>query len=313
MSTPRRHHLVPQLHLRRFSDPDGRIVAVSRDLSKTFQSNVGNVAVEKFFYTVETENGPSTEVEELLSKIESDAEAVIRSILGGAFPPPPEAKEALASFIGLQWLRGSDQRANFEELMNQFLKFFSMNITRTQLQESSEAVAGKPASEAEIDSMLKFFADPTKYNFEQHQNESIKIMLDLAPGIANLAANRKWQLLRFPADCLLTSDSPVSLWSPPEERRGIVARGGFGMSREVRFPLDRRHALVLAWELKEGEIVRDLPIEHARVLNFWTANHGHRWIFHHPEDHPLKGMKLSSSGPRITFDGPMQRIVPEGE
>lgn len=313
MSTPRRHHLVPQLHLRRFADAGGRIVAVSRDGSKTFQANVNNVAVEKFFYTVETENGPSTELEELLSRIESDAESVIRSVLEDVFPPPPEAKAALASFIGLQWLRGSDQRANFEEVMNQILKFFAMNMTRAQVRASSTAVSGKPTSDGEIDSMLKFFSDPTNYNFKQDQNESIKIMLELAPGIANLAANRKWQLLRFPADCLLTSDSPVSLWSPPEERGGSLPRSGFAMSREVRFPLDRRHALVLAWELKEGEVVRDLPIKYAHALNFWTATHGHRWIFHHPDDAPLKGVKLPSAGPTITFDRPPQRVVPEGE
>lgn len=312
MSAPRRHHLVPQMHLRRFANSDEQLVAVARDLSKRIATSVANVAVEKDFYAVETVTGPSMEVERVLSKVEGDAEAVIQKILVGGFPLAMAEKEALAYFVAFQWLRGRDQRDSLEDMMSHLRKLFMMNLTRRQIREGLEAVEGHPPSDEEVESMVTYFSNPENYEYEFSANHTIEAMLENVTGLANIAFARTWQVVRFPSDCLLTSDAPVSLWSPRSERQGFFSGVGFGTAKEVRLPLDRRHALVLAWDATKGEVLRDLPLTHANALNHSTASNGYRWVFHHPDDRPLDSLELPPPGKKFVMEGLFSRIVPDG-
>jgi hypothetical protein len=70
MAEPRRHHLVPESYLRRFADERDQVRVVSRtDPGHTFVTGITNTAVERDFYTVETDDGPSQEIEKLLSRL----------------------------------------------------------------------------------------------------------------------------------------------------------------------------------------------------------------------------------------------------
>jgi|APLak6261675434_1056106.scaffolds.fasta_scaffold02279_2 hypothetical protein len=312
MSAQRRHHLVPQLHLRRFANGEEKIVAVARDLSKSIVTDVANVAVEKDFYAVETSSGSSMEVEELLSKVESDAEAVIRRILDQGFQLEQREKESLAMFCAFQWLRGRDQRDSVESLMNHVHKLFTMNLTRRQIREGLTQTQGRQPTDDEVESMVEYLSNPNNYEYEFSANHSIQSMLENVNDLASIVMARTWQVVRFPTECLLTSDAPVSLWSPPSERQGLFSAVGFGTAKEIRVPLDRRHALVLAWDATQGEILRDLSDAHAHALNYSTASNGYRWIFHHPDDRPLKSLGALPATRKFAIDGPFSRIVPDG-
>ncbi len=104
MSTSRRHHLLPQFYLRRFASAGEQIRVVARDGSKSFITSVAKAAAETDFYTVETKNGPSQELEKLLSQVEDLGASAIEQTIA-SFPPSPEVRVNLATFIAFQFTR----------------------------------------------------------------------------------------------------------------------------------------------------------------------------------------------------------------
>ena len=89
------------------------------------------------------------------------------------------------------------------------------------------------------------------------------------PALARQLAGRTWQVVRFPAPVLLTSDTPVVLWTPSAAAK--LYQVGLGSAHEVRVPLDARHALIVARRAPAGEILRDLGERQARALNRTVA------------------------------------------
>jgi hypothetical protein len=70
----------------------------------------------------------------------------------------------------------------------------------------------------------------------------------------------------------------------------------------------------MAFELQKKEQVCRLGSvagpKLAQGINFSVAAHASRWIFHHPEIAPLKGITLPPQSPPLTIDGPKGRIIP---
>jgi len=106
-----RHHLIPQFFLKRFANEQNQLLMVDGKSGKASMTHVKNAAVETGFYTIETDAGPSDEVEEFLSKVESATAEALRTLDGGTWPLLDRERGALASFIALQVVRGRDFRS----------------------------------------------------------------------------------------------------------------------------------------------------------------------------------------------------------
>jgi hypothetical protein len=112
------------------------------------------------------------------------------------------------------------------------------------------------------------------------------------PALARQLSARTWQVVRFAAPVLLTSDTPVVLWAPSAAAK--LYQVGLGSAHEVRVPLDARHALIVARRAPAGEIVRDLGERQARALNRTVAEGAAEWMYYHPASDPLEGVELPS-------------------
>lgn len=313
MTDPIKHHYVPQFYLRHFANNRDQVRVVERTTpGKAYTCPVRDVASERFFYKLETGSGASLELEKTLSEIESASRAALDELIGQPFPPSAETRELIGFFVGLQWLRGRDQRDTYNHLADQFAKLILINQSKSSLRKHFRDAAGREPTDAEIEQLLKKLSATETYKVTPHQNEPIQQMLKMAPGLGRIAAGRVWQILRFSEPCLITSDSPVVAWTNPKHLGGPYSRGGFGMCDEIRFPLDMRHALIIAAEAPAGEIVRDGSLEQAKAFNYSIAANSYRRIFHHPDMSPLEGMSLPPViESRFELDGPITRVVPD--
>jgi hypothetical protein len=239
MSEPRRHHLVPQFHLKRFADKKHRIAMVSRDQKKCFTSKVKTACVETDFYSVELENGWSQDVERMLSEIESAGAHAIENMLNGEFPPKPKDREAAAMFVAFQCLRGKELRDGYHQVVDHLVKFQMANITRQDIREIFLKEKGREPTEQEFAVYKTILTNADHVKVVPHQNESIRMMLTMAPGLANTISSRKWLLVDHSEPCLLTSDTPVVRWSNP--KRGSFYGVSWVTADELQMPLSTRH------------------------------------------------------------------------
>lgn len=109
-----------------------------------------------------------------------------------------------------------------------------------------------------------------------------------------LADNMEWALVTSDTVAVLTSDEPVCWWSPS------AAPTNYANARVVWLPLSPRAIL----QLRDRDVdllELGLPLvanaagrdDLVRLVNGHIASQAHRWIIHHPHDHPLDGIQMS--------------------
>ena len=300
-----RHHVVPQMLLRRFADDNGRIVMVSReDLSLTVTTGVKNAAAESGFYRIDADDiDPASQaghdpelVERTLAQVEGLARPLLDALVAGVLPTFEE-RYRISQFAALQHVRGPGFRADMNRL--------GTLVARDRLRQtvtSGRAAAflrerGAPASlkdaEALIDSALAE-TGPTLVMSRPHAVlEAMRHALDV---VQPMLYSRAWHVLRFDAPALLLSDAPVAVWSPPAPD-GLPV--GVANAAETYLPLSRQAVLIITDQRVDDApdvVVDGAGRERARRVNSAVASNGHRWVFHHPDDDPLATVELPPPG-----------------
>lgn len=301
--TPRRHHLVPKFYLEGFARDDGRIRVIRLgETTSRFVTSVINAAVEVNFYVVETEDGPSADVEEMLSGIEGRANNAIQALLADGLPLDEELRADLAIFLGFQALRDRRARDAQNQITDFLAKAHLVALGPNQIRKAIEEIEGLTPSEEEIQQQLAFFADHERYKVLQHTNELVRTMLETAEGAAAMIAARTWQLLTFDEPSLVTTDSPVVQWQHPDKCGGFYGVG-IGTADELRFPVDRHHGLVIAWEAPAGEVTRVGTPGMAAAFNRSVLAGAYQTVFHHPEGPEIDDTLLPQPHPPMQFSG----------
>ncbi len=288
-----RHHLVPQMYLRRFADEQAQLVAVPRDrLDEPLILTVRKAAAEVGFYAIPTDDlepearqDHDPEVaEKALAGIEGACATHIDRLLRGEFPPPDEPERLhLSIFIALQYTRGWRFRRDLADLARLMAPaFIRQNVTAERIREALVAT-GRSAGPQDVEDMLARLTSEhgpkpvlRQAMFVQH---AIQNAIEV---IAPTLFGRRWRLLEFAKPCLLVSDEPVAV--------PVIADKGAANVPQLWLPLDRRRALELALRGSERRV--DAPISKARKINSLVATQAERWIFHHPDDNPLADLPL---------------------
>ena len=102
---------------------------------------------------------------------------------------------------------------------------------------------------------------------------------------------RPWHLRVFDDPVLLTSDAPVAMRraGPPG-----TPMPGIANADAVYWPVDRHHLLSFErpGSASADKVTLNADPSRARVANRLIAAQAEKWIFHHPDEHPLKGLEL---------------------
>ncbi|WP_405189973.1 DUF4238 domain-containing protein [Streptomyces anulatus] len=269
-----------------------------------------SATVIKDFYMVETADGTMTdEIEEVLSRLENDAAPAISTLVDrSAWPIPPEAREAVAAWAAMQYLRTPAARQINSEIADMSLKLEIAVKGREGMREALEAVEGRAVSKTEVDEAWQLMTDFDDYTMEPHRNDHIATMGRLFRGTAWQFHGRSWQLIYFQRKALVTTDTPVVLMKPdgqdPQLPIGTATAGG------VLVALDRRVGLIMTnAQLGDAQIPGSAAL--ANSLNQRLVWEARSHIFHHPDDDPLKDVSLPPRREReVEFTGPRQ-FLPE--
>jgi len=279
--------LVPTFFLAGFADGQGRLMAERRDRTRRQLSSPAAAAAELGTYHVPEGMPGAAALGRLLDAAEAGAALAVDRMVAGAFPPAPEDRRCLALVLAVQVLLGRAHRAEAARVAALLGQMIVSSVEADAAEDDDEARSGGPPETAPSPGAAPAGLEVIVAG-ARPQRRSLGAALD----VARQLAVRTWQLVRFPAPILLTSDTPAVLWSP--SATATPHRRGLGGADEVRVPLDSRHALIVARRARAGEIVRDLDERHARALNRTVAEAATEWLFYDPASDPLEGVALRS-------------------
>lgn len=325
---PVRHHVLPQFYLRAWADAQGTVAMRDRSERPEIRTGTTALAVEKDFYSVEGPDGEKdSSVEEGLAKIDAEGAAVHNALRSLEFPLASDQKDAFATWLGLQWVRGRSSRANGSELADKMQKMLiRFGLENAEIDESQRGSAPKKSDpiEQERDRLIEESAGPgvpipdfshldkgqrdalavelDQGHFEVPRARQLMTMLEGAPAAAVPFREAEWHLLRFEEPVLLTSDEPILLdrLARPENRfRGI----GPASADSLSVPLSPALCLLMMQTPRAGrETIRDLDISHAEAFNEASIATWWSQLFRCPDGPPFPATLPPLPDERIVID-----------
>jgi hypothetical protein len=302
--SPRARPLVPRFLLAGFADATGQLMAERRDRTRRRLVPVDAAVTELGSYTFAADRADADALGRLLAEVEGHAAAGLSRITTGLFPPRGVDRSSLALVLAVQLLLGRYHRAEAGRAASLVGQLIVSTIEEAEAAaESEEEAEEEDAETPEPEPEERAPAEPSPSASARRPPDvmlpgqpPVGRSLAAVPALARQLTARTWQLVRFAAPVLLTSDTPVVLWAPSATTK--LYQVGLGSAHEVRIPLDARHALIVARHAPAGEIVRDLGERQARALNRTVAEGAAEWMYYHPASDPLEGVEL----PRVGAD-----------
>ena len=239
---PKRHHYVPRVYLKSWTNESGLIAFRRRDNSTHVLTSTLNVAVEKGFHGVGQE---AIEREKFFGKLETQWPRLRQSLVDGK-PLDSEARNTIARFLAYQRARNREERsrAEFHKSVTRFLgnRTLDNSSIREFLVEHWGTSNPTPGEIAGARTYAEIFRHK---DFSDDFSLDVVKMTDTMDIMSDLLKAFTWRVERMPKAELLTSDAPVVYWrkrSPKDKFEGIGPTG----AEEIWFPLDPLHLLVLA-------------------------------------------------------------------
>jgi hypothetical protein len=280
MSKPKRHHYLPEFYLHGFCR-DGFLWI--RDCSEqlTRKQTPKNTAVISHCYSIETDHGPHTGIEEMLSNIEGVAKPIIDRITERQ-TISHEDKEALSFYLALLWNRTPDFQRSIEKIESHLLKSYSTNMFRN-IEDAKRSLAEYEADTGErleiSAEKLYEFMSKGEYEIKISRSESLRMMLALSPKWATYFRQMDWVVAHSPPmTSFITTDNPLIVTPPRDHKPSFWHSYGAltpGAAKVV--PLTQSVCLFMLDHGAET-IHRDLNRSNVRSVNRTLASHVNRYL-----------------------------------
>lgn len=280
MTTPKRHHYLPQFYLEGFCI--GNLLWVyDRDKKEYRQQTPQNTAVQKYYYSFENDNGErDAEVEGLLSLVETYTKPIIDKINNREAIDGTE-KETLSIFIGFLYSRvprfETHYKDNKERILRHMNKVIFADEKRTeQILRKYERDTGKKI-DVSAKELSEFAIDDDRYTIEIHRNESLKMMLNLCTKLPIYFVQMEWLFLFAPRhSSFVTTDDPLVLIPPrdlPDNAPyGIATRG-----TQKFVPLSQQVCLAM-FDRGDKIKIREGTQEEVRGINLSVTSRCDRFV-----------------------------------
>ncbi|MGH2955209.1 MAG: DUF4238 domain-containing protein [Solirubrobacterales bacterium] len=293
--TVNRSHIVPRCYLKHFAvDGQAELHVVGRLDSVT--TSIDNVCVRRAFYsrTRPKDGARIDDVEASLAALEEKVAPLLTSIEAD-WPPNRDEKAILAEFFGVQLLRSPAWHQWYDE------------YTRNALAEARERggtfVDGEfvASTEDELREVEEWILSDT---------QRLIRMLSMNPRAKTLLGSTRWNLIRFNAPVLATSDHPLIAWPLGEHgRKPGPTSFAWGLANmlEVAMPVTARLAILMTWG-DSGDGLSPLPgrRHHAKTLNAFVIGQAEKQWLHVPDVSPPigAGTRLPLSAEFVPGYGP---------
>ena len=321
-----RHHYLPQMYLRGFSDEADLVWVFDRQENSYRHQHVNVTAVKKDFYTIVGSDGQKTdEVETLMANIvEGPMKHIIERLDKRNLTWEGEDRAILALFVALLRTRNLAFDKDQNEITDQFLRWWakarhsSPEVVEKSLREYQEKT-GKDTTHVSAQEMFEMIRDD-QYEIKNPRQNNIKMMMSLSLDLAKILFRLNWEILAAPKEMsFVTCDNPFTVVPPPFFDG---TRSGYGIltpGASTVVPLSRKTAICF---YNEGERIRGAVVrrDFLRKVNIVVAANSERFVI--ARDEPLlrsivrKG-KLDQwlPGPRLQMNAPnpYQARPPEAE
>jgi Protein of unknown function (DUF4238) len=308
----KKHHWVPQLHLRRFASDGEQIATVDLATQRRFTQSVRDAAAANNYNEVTlTDGSTSDRVERFLGEMEGDAARVIRGVIDQErFPPEGDDRLGLGFYLAFQYLRTPATRRFFEQLAEHT---FNLEVAAGGPQALRKALEsrGETVTDEMVADEWKIIRD-FDWSLTLPTNEQLRQSLELAQEFAPAIASMAWHLVRFEHKKLLTCDHPVGLL--PRNDKPAWSGTGFFTASLIWLPLSREVGLMARPVLPEDpHPPEDVPVpptaKLANILNQITVCSADRWLYHHPDDDPTQALELRYTPGQLRASGPTPNMV----
>lgn len=245
----KRQHYVPQFLLRKFTGTDGNLSVFKRGEGLSFSANPEDVAVQRYYYAKELENGgiDTQTIEKQLSEIENSGSIVLNSLLSGK-SPTPEQRNQFALFLTYQDFRSPRRRQQYADMLlgNEHHKFPDSTVR------SVDNYIKEVTKASDEEREFKFEETSAESALEINGDGGITIRLidtihalSTAEKFAALVSKMDWQLFSTPkSNGYIICDSPVQLYENPETLEKYSGPGYWRDGSYVTIPLSPEACLV---------------------------------------------------------------------
>jgi hypothetical protein len=227
--------------------------------------------------------------------------AALRHLAEGIWPPAEEDRRAIAEFVGLQVVRGSDFREKVDDFFDRVAKKLAqhMGVTGAGLASAYRQAHGRDPTEAELRDLQRSLAEGS-VTAKASQNYHVMLLLQSAGELALIAYAKRLSLLESdPGSVFVTGDVPVTMW---DSSPGSFGSTSLMMADEVCLALDPTRSLLFmhpegpnqrGQELREG-----IPDARVRELNRRAVAEAHRFVFCRPGTEEEVTPFLTAGSPR---------------
>jgi hypothetical protein len=258
---PKHHHLIPEMHLKHFTDANGMVWTYHKASGNLSQAVPRETCVQRNFYAIERELGQyQDDLEGWLGLVESHATPIYEKLLLGKIPQG-EDRGKFAWFIATMYARTPGMVRMFAEIMGSPWGTVAAMMTASRKEfekfiDRTDEELG-PLDLQTRDQMFEILKDPTKYKINVDRSSGLGA-LGISEGMANIFYRMGWSLLK-PEDCstfFVTSDHPVTR-IVPQKSHLFYGDGGFMNPKVlVTLPLSPDRLLIMTW----GQDTRSGPI-----------------------------------------------------
>jgi hypothetical protein len=120
---PRRHHYLPQMYQRAFTNAKGQVRVVNVDEERDFTTNTTNAFVEADFYTVasvDAEHDRELIERRIYAEVEGFTMPILNALVCGKFPPSRQHRADFAAFMALMVTRERHFRTQMDDFAKQW-------------------------------------------------------------------------------------------------------------------------------------------------------------------------------------------------
>lgn len=250
MSTPKRHHYLPQFYLKEFADPSDKVWLYDRETGKLWHTHVKDVCVETHYYSITKPDGSKDpSLEKIFSGMESKAKNVIDK-LNKNEPITEEEKAELAMFIAFQFVRvpGFEHEINdnAEKIMKKMAEVAFCSEERAKIMLSKHKETNAKEHVEVTPKELVEFVKKDGYNIVFNREFSLAMSVKLSREFYDLFMQMNWVFLMAPKDkAFVTSDNPFMLLPPKNYKPGIYGVGLITEGAKKIIPLSSRVCLYM--------------------------------------------------------------------
>lgn len=285
MNGPKRHHIIPRLHLQYFTGvaPLGQLWTYDKTTGQQWSAAPENTAVEGYFYAGErTDGSADNSIEAVIAQVEDLAMPGYQLLLTGCYPSDPRTRAGFAHFVALLYARTRVMRQMVADVYGRFMQIHLYVVGRDkrafdQSMREYEEYLGRRITDEEREDYREALLNPSQFEFVIPKELTFSV-LGVADRLMPIFLKMRWWVQRADGAHFITSDNPVVREVDPSTAHPIYGdMGFFNPTQEVTLPLSSTHLLLMT--LRDEPYRDTLPAELVDLANQARAAHADRFLY----------------------------------